>query len=322
MSEIFYAQVVTEFDTEHFVVKRMFYNKPNPYLNAVLLSPLPDGAMRTSLDPAKTHYCFCVKDGMNVGIIGFVPPHGSSTFNDSAKPPNEKNGFELATGPIGMLKGYEDGSVGLIADPWSQILFEPRPKSITMKARNFIMNVWTGFINYITTDDRANLKFFMSKFQDKTAVAGYENSAVPDSITTEIGTIDGTNAIVRSTILQNSAADSIVETQGGDSVRELTFPKGKITIANNGDVTIKLDSTAKIYLGGSGSEQQLVTKNWVLNIFKEFVLSDYLNHTHLYIPPAPTYALVPVPTQPVIQPVTRDLIPDTTDAFTQMTKAD
>ena len=262
MSEIFYAQVVTEFDTEHFVVKRMFYNKPNPYLNAVLLSPLPDGAMRTSLDPAKTHYCFCVKDGMNVGIIGFVPPHVTTTFNDTAKPPNEKNGFELATGPIGMLKGYEDGSVGLIADPWSQILFEPRPKSITMKAKNFIINVWTGFINYVTTDDRANLKFFMSKFQDKTAVAGYENSKTPDSITTEIGTIEGTQAIVREVVSQkfdnsHKVGTIITRTVGGDIAYELTYTDrdtgSNVTLVFNLDGSLSYDNTkCKFVIGTDG----------------------------------------------------------------------
>jgi hypothetical protein len=252
MSEIFYAQVVTEYDTEHFVVKRMFYNKPNPYLNATLLSPLPDGAMRTSLDISKTHYCFCAKDGMHTVILGFVPPHGSSSFNDVDKPDNEKNGFELATGPVGMLKGYEDGSVGVLADPWAQILFEPRPKSITVKAKNLIVNLWTGFVNYITSEDRVNLKIFISKFLDKTSIAGYENSQTPDSITTEIGTIQDTTAIKRETVLQNfdnnhTVGTTITKGLGGDNVYKLTYTdrdtKADVTLIFALDGSFTYDNT-------------------------------------------------------------------------------
>ena len=314
MSEIFYAQVASSLSNGRYFVKRMFTGKPNPYEIAVLLSPLPSGALRTALTDNETHYCWCAKEGVNVCILGFVPPHGTASFNDASTGSDDKGGFEMHTGPTGMLKGYADGSIGMFAEPYSQILLEPRPQSIFMQTRNLIIRLWSGFITYMTSDDKGTFTLFISKFLDKTALPAYKNSQVPDSIKTEIGTLAESSAIVRNTIKQKFDSTGVVGTNivsiaGGDTVYQLTFTdrdtnsnatltinldgsvsydnqKCKVSIDASGNASIKTADGANIKLGGTGNEQAVVLLAWITQVFN--------NHIHPTtspgsptLPPAP-----------------------------------
>jgi len=82
---------------------------------------------------------------------------------------------------------------------------------------------------------------------------------------------------------------------------------GSVELTTSG-ITINAGTnpTNKIKLGGSGGEQQLVTKSWVTNIFK--------NHMH------PTAATGP-PSIPI--PIPAIVIPDSSSSpFTNQTEAE
>jgi hypothetical protein len=272
MTDIFYAKVLERLDADRYRVKRLNTGAVDPTEIATLLTPLPNGGMRTLLDDKVTHYCVCMKDQTLVCIIGFIPTNGAATFNDKPVPDNEAAGSEMYFGKnSGIIKGYSDGSIGMFAEEYSQILLEPRPQSIFIKVRALILRLWTGFITYTTKDDVGTFIMFIRKLLRADA----------PSYKLEIGTLD-TNAMSRETITDGDTV--ITETKAGDTIRELTWPKGKITIDMAGDVIIACDGI--VYIGGKTNSQQLVTKSWVMQAFK--------SHVHPTTGPgAPTLAPMP-----------------------------
>lgn len=315
---------------------------------AKLLSPIPfqDGGLSSIPSVPKKTQCWCIKYGLDYYILGFSQMKGPVGRNSGLETrPLEPGDTQITNSSGSFVNILKKGIIQLFAHPWAQILLDPLKANILGYAKNFWLNLWGGFIGYQFDDEQKTGTFAFRIYKKQSLAALKVGESPPDYISGYLGArsdthlaeifteqnINSTGTAVTVTnfeygrknsgeVLAWSAKDNTTNASINVSVsltgiplQVKVIPSGKppttMIVDTDGNVTFKLENPdAHLYLGGTGKEQQLVTKGWHDAV--------YVNHFHNGSAPGS-------PTTPPIQPQSMIGSADSpTNHFTFTTKAE